>query len=82
MTNEEQDMAVGRAFRERKDLLQKMECLRSRLRMTSQALAKLLDNELDAESAKTLFNANDPRADFGELQDCLKRRAELDKILR
>ena len=82
MTTDELDREIGRAFRERKDLLQKIECLKRRLKSTGEALVTLADNVLHAEAEETVREATDPRADFEELHKCQARLADLNKILR
>ena len=81
MTISEVNESIGSAFRERRDLLKKIDCLKDRLISIGRAATTLADNPVHAESEETMQSASDVRDDYAALKGAMTRLAELDKIL-
>ena len=81
MTKEDKERDIGRAYMERRDLQEKVDCLRLRLRTVGEACKVLADNAVHAESVETMLTATDPREDWQELQKAYTRLDELAILL-
>ncbi len=81
MTQDDVDIAVGRAVRELRDVEKKIACLELRLRMVGKALSAVVDNPVHEESNQILDNAADPLVDWASLKAAHDRRRELQRIV-
>ena len=82
MTKDDVHREIGRAYEERRDLLQKIACLRARLHNASQVLSILSENPFHEESVEAIEQAADPREDWRELKKSHTRLSDLEKILK
>ena len=81
MTQKEIDIEIGRAFRERRDILRTINCIKHRLRKMGDAASTLAVNPDHAESESVMDSASDVREDFAELKRSISRLNELEKVL-
>ena len=81
MTQDDTDAVIGRAFRERRELRQKIKCLEFRLNEVAQALTYVLASADHEESIAVLDRAADPLADWAALKAARTRLDELQKVL-
>ena len=81
MTQDELDAEIGRAHRERREIVQKLNCLRDRVRRVVQAAQALLIDPEHADSWPVIDWASDIREDLAEIRRCTVRLRELDAIL-
>ena len=71
MTRDEMDLEIGRAFAERDELANKIECLRYRLRTYGKAFAALADSPFEGQMRELADKAPNLSADWADLK---KRR--------
>ena len=77
MTKDDVYREIGRAYEERRDLIQQIACLRARLQNFEQVLSTLAENPFHEESVEAIEQAADPREDWRELK---KIRAQLNNL--
>ena len=82
MSDDETALAIGRAFQERRGLLQKVACLNDRLQAFGNALQYLTANPDHAESIEVIEAADDPREQWARLKTAHARLSQLDTILK
>ena len=82
MTKDDVHREIGRAYVERRDLLQEIACLRARLQNIGQALSALAENPLHKKSVEAIESATDPREDWRELKKSHAQLSNLEKILK
>ena len=82
MSDDETALAIGGAFQERRDLLQKVACLNDRLQAFSKALQYLTATPDHADSLKIMETADDPREQWERLKTAHARLAQLDTSLK
>ena len=81
MTQDEQDLHIGRAVRERHELEKKVSCLQDRLRGFVNMCSALTNDPYNEELMGKLETAEDPRADLRELKKAYDRLNEIKTLL-
>ena len=81
MTQDEQDLHVGRVVRERGELEEKVSCLQDRLRGFVNMCSVLTNDPYNEELMGSLETAADPRNDLRELKKAYDRLNEIKKLL-
>lgn len=82
MRSKEMDAEIGRAYVERKKVIQKIGCLTERIRRIGRAAIQLADNPYFKEAREIMEEAPDIRADYEALLVAKTRLAELNEMLR
>ena len=81
MTQDEQDLHIGRTVRERHQLEKKVACLQDRLRGFVNMCSALTNDPYNEELMGKLETAEDPRDDLRELKKSYDRLNEIKKLL-